>query len=472
VIRVRVELSDGAGNRSGLEVEAESIERALRQASVSSPGWEARVVFPIDPEGFFVDGAPAAAAIEAQQARRRTTSSRYDDDDGGKRTAPPPLKAMVLAAGKGTRLFPLTGEIPKPMAPVAGKPIIEHILELLARGGVGEVHVNIHHLADVVLGAYGNTTHVDGTKVCITREEQLMGTAGGVKRIADCFDETFVVIMGDALTDVDVREVVAFHRERGALATLALMRVADTSRYGVVDLDSQQNLVGFQEKPDPSEAKSNLANTGIYVFEPEVLRYIPENRFFDFAEDLFPRLLAAGENLVGYEGDFYWTDIGTLEAYRAAQRDALSGKVRLKIPGGQRSEGFWVDDRGTWLHPTVSLQGRMVVGRDVVIGRGATLVGDTMVGSECWVRPGATIKRTILLPGSSVGEGAHLEDCIVGHGYDVRAGERMRGVTLVRGVIKKGRKPAWSGGSHRLHQAWSAPPPAQSGLQAGSVRNR
>ena len=135
---------------------------------------------------------------------------------------------------------------------------------------------------------------------------------------------------------------------------------------------------------------------------------------------------------MGYEGDFYWSDIGTLEAYRSAQRDALSGKVRLQIPGGQRSEGLWVDDRGTRLHPTVNLQGRMVVGRDVVVGRGATLVGDTMVGSECWVGPGATIKRTILLPGSSVGKGAHLEDCIVGHGYDVRAGERIRGVTLVR----------------------------------------
>ena len=471
MIRIRVELSDPGGKRSSLEVEAESIRRALQQVLASYPGWEARVVFPIDPEGFFVGGAPVAA-IEAQKAWQSATSPNYDHNEARKRTASAPLKAMVLAAGKGTRLFPLTGEIPKPMAPVAGKPIIQHILELLAQAGVSEVHVNVHHLADAIVGAYEDTTYVNGARMCITREERLMGTAGGVKRIADRFDETFVVIMGDALTDVDVREIVAFHRERGALATLALMHVADTSRYGVVELDSQQNLVGFQEKPDPSEVRSNLANTGIYVLEPEVLSYIPENAFFDFAEDLFPRLLAAGEKLVGYEGDFYWSDIGTIEAYRAAQRDALSGKVRLKIPGGQRSEGLWVDDRGTRLHPTVSLQGRMVVGRDVVIGRGATLVGDTMVGSECWVRPGATIKRTILLPGSSVGEGAHLEDCIVGHGYDVRAGERIRGVTLVRRAPRKGRKPALSGTSHRLHQAWPAPPPAQSGLQAGGVLNR
>jgi mannose-1-phosphate guanylyltransferase len=436
VIRVQVKVSGRTGDDASLEVQAESIERAVHQVLARYPGCEAGVVFPIDPEAFF-----AGAGATMRAAAQRHTSSRRDD--GGKGLAP--MKAMVLAAGKGTRLSPLTGEIPKPMAPVVGKPIIQHILELLAQAGVGEVHVNVHHLADTILGTYENTTHVDGARLCITREERLMGTAGGVKRIADRFDETFVVIMGDALTDVDVREVLAFHRERGALATLGLMRVADTSRYGVVELDSQQNLVGFQEKPDPSEARSNLANTGIYVLEPEVLRYIPENRFFDFAEDLFPRLLAAGEKLVWYEGNFYWSDIGTLEAYRAAQHDALSGKVRLKIPGGQCSEGLWID-RGTQLHPTVTLEGRMVLGCDVVIGRGATLIGDTMVGSDCWVRPGATIKRSILLPGSSVGEGAHLEDCIVGHGYNVRAGERIRGVTLVLGAAKAKHKLA-SGGS-------------------------
>src|SRR5215208_5683754 len=142
---------------------------------------------------------------------------------------------MILAAGKGTRLFPLTGVIPKPMAPVAGKPILQHIFELLAGAGMEAVYVNIHHLADAVLALYGERSRVDDMTVNLTREDELMGTAGGVKRIADRFDETFVVVMGDALTDLDVREVVAVHRERKALATLALTRVADTSRYGVVE---------------------------------------------------------------------------------------------------------------------------------------------------------------------------------------------------------------------------------------------
>ncbi len=341
------------------------------------------------------------------------------------------MKAMVLAAGKGTRLFPLTGVIPKAMAPVAGKPIMQHIFELLAGAGVEEAYVNVHHLADVILGRYGERDRVDGMTVNFVRENKLMGTAGGVKHISDRFDETFVVIMGDALTDVDVREVVAFHKKRGALATLALIHVAHTSRYGVVELDSQKNVVNFQEKPHSSEAVSDLANTGIYVLEPEVLEYIPENMFFDFAEDLFPRLLEAGEKIVGYEGDFYWSDIGTLGSYRAAQHDALSGKVRVRIPGELRGEGLWVD-RGVLLHPTAVLEGRVVLGRNVVVGPGVTLTGDVMVGSGCWVKPRAIVKGSVLLPGSSVGREAHLEDCIIGPGYDVRPGEQIRGGALVR----------------------------------------
>lgn len=341
------------------------------------------------------------------------------------------MKAMVLAAGKGTRLLPLTGEIPKPMAPVVGKPIIQHIFELLAETELEEVHVNVHYLADSILGAYEDTTSVNGMKICMTREAELMGTAGSVRRIADRFNDTFVVVMGDALTDVDVREVVAFHKEHGAMATMALMRVADTSQYGVVEMDSERNIASFQEKPRPDEAISNLANTGIYVLEPEALRYIPENTFFDFAKDVFPRLLAAGERLVGYEGDFYWSDIGNLEAYRAAQHDALSGKVRLNIPGEQNAEGLWVE-RGARIHPTADIQGRAVLRKDCVIGRGVTLIGDVTVGSDCWVRSGATIEQSILLPGSFIGDDAYLEGCIVGHGYDVRAGEQIRGGALVR----------------------------------------
>lgn len=341
------------------------------------------------------------------------------------------MKAMALAAGKGTRLFPLTGEMPKPMAPVVDTPIIEHIFGLLAAHGVDEVHVNVHYLADALLKAYGDEYRADGMKVYLNREEQLLGTAGGVRRLAGEFDDTFVVVSGDALTDVDISGLVAFHKEKEALATIALHRVFDTSEFGVVEIDGEDGIQGFQEKPDPQEAISTLANSGIYVFEPRALEYIPEDTFFDFAKDVFPRFLENGERFVGYQGDFYWSDIGTLEAYRQAQYDVLSGKVQVKVPGEKRDGSVWVGEHAQ-IHPSASLEGYVVVGRDAVVGRDVTLAGDVTVGSDCWVRPGATIKSSILLPGASVGDGAYLEDCIVGHGYDVRPGETIRGGALIR----------------------------------------
>ncbi len=238
--------------------------------------------------------------------------------------------------------------------------------------------------------------------------------------------------MGDALTDVDLRDLVVFHKKHKALATLALVRVADVSRYGVVERDSEKNILDFREKPSAYETTSNLASTGIYVLEPEVLGYIPENTFFDFARDIFPRLLEAGERIAGYEGDFYWSDVGTLEAYQTAQVDALSGKVRLKIPGERRGKSLWVG-RHTHLHPTAIFGGRVVLGQDVIIGRGAAVTGDTTIGSGCRVRPRATVKRSILLPGSCVGYEAYVEDCIIEPGYTVGPGEQIRSGTFTRG---------------------------------------
>jgi NDP-sugar pyrophosphorylase family protein len=351
------------------------------------------------------------------------------------------MRAMVLAAGKGTRLFPLTGEIPKPLAPVVDTPIIRHIFDLLARHRVSEAYVNIHYLADALLAAYGEQPRADGMTAHLVREEQLTGTAGGVKHLAGVvergsgdFDESFVVVSGDALTDVDIQDLVSFHQEKGALATIALHRVSDTSEFGVVEIDEEGTIMGFQEKPDPKEAISTLANAGVYVFEPGVLEYIPENTFFDFAKNVFPRLLEAGERFVGYQGNFYWSDIGTLEAYRQAQYDVLSGKVRVKVPGEKRGNSLWVGENAQ-LHPSAELEGYIVVGRDAVIGRGVSLSGDVTVGTDCWIRPNATIKRSILLPGASIGDGAYLEDCIVGHGYDVRPGETIRGGALMRRAL-------------------------------------
>jgi NDP-sugar pyrophosphorylase family protein len=239
--------------------------------------------------------------------------------------------------------------------------------------------------------------------VYLDREEELLGTAGGVKRLADHFDDTFVVVSGDALTDVNIGELVAFHREKGALATVALRWVYDTSEFGVVEVDDEGNIRGFQEKPSPEEAISTLANTGIYVFEPRALDYVPEDTFFDFAKDVFPRFLEEGERFVGYKGDFYWSDIGTLEAYRQAQYDVLSGKVGVRIPGEKRGEGLWVGEDAQ-IHRSASIEGSRARGAGTQwSGAASSSLGAVTVGSDCWIRPNATIKRSILLPGRAWG---------------------------------------------------------------------
>jgi mannose-1-phosphate guanylyltransferase len=217
--------------------------------------------------------------------------------------------------------------------------------------------------------------------------------------------------------------------------------VADTSQYGVVELDRDNNILSFQEKPEPNEAISTLANTGIYVLEPEALDYIPEDTFFDFAKDVFPRLLGAEEKFIGYKGSFYWSDIGTLGAYRTAQRDALSGRVRMEIPGERWGQNLWVDHDAR-LHPTAVLGGRAVIGYNATVGAGVTLAGDVTVGSECRVETGATVKHSVLLPGSSVGVGAYLKDCVVGAGCEVRPGERLSGEVLVRRSRQSEGRPA------------------------------
>jgi mannose-1-phosphate guanylyltransferase len=239
--------------------------------------------------------------------------------------------------------------------------------------------------------------------------------------------------MGDALTDVDVRRVVAFHKEKGALATLALTPVEDTTEYGVAVLDGEKRIVGFQEKPQSSEAISNLANTGIYVFEPRVLDYVPEDAFFDFAKDLFPRLLETGQTVVGYdEGSFYWSDVGTLQAYKEAQRDLLAGRVAIEVSGERWGKSLWVGEKA-WIHPSAygHITGPAFVGPGAEVGPRVSLSDSVTIGRRCWVGSGATVKRSVLLPGAAVGNGAYLEDCIIGPGYEVRPGERILGTALV-----------------------------------------
>src|SRR5450830_1731267 len=203
-------------------------------------------------------------------------------------------KAMVLAAGLGTRLRPLTDLISKPMAPIANKPVMEHIIELLAEHGFSEIVCNLHWYPEAIKDYFGDGSKYN-IKITYSYEPELLGTAGGVKKVEAFFEgQTFLILSGDALTDIDLTELMDFHRKKGGICTLVLTEVDDPSQYGVVITDDESRITGFQEKPLMGEAKSSLANSGIYVFEPDIFSHIPYGSFYDLGRDLYPKLLEAG----------------------------------------------------------------------------------------------------------------------------------------------------------------------------------
>jgi mannose-1-phosphate guanylyltransferase/mannose-1-phosphate guanylyltransferase/phosphomannomutase len=328
------------------------------------------------------------------------------------------MRAMVLAAGLGTRLRPITYEIAKPMVPVLDRPVMAHIVDLLARHGITEIVANLHHFPDPIRDYFGDA-------ITYRYEPELLGTAGGVRNCADLFgDETFLVISGDALTDIDLGELIASHRERGAIATLAAKRVADTREYGVVLHDEQGAITGFQEKPDPADARSDLGNCGIYCLEPAIFDYFPPEPFVDWAQDVFPALLAGGAAFYVHEVAQYWNDVGSLAELRAGTFDALSGELGIEIAGSVVAPGVIAGENSS-LQGAASVDGPVWVGRDVAIGEGARLWGPLVIGDGARIGEGAALRDSIVFPGTRVAPGAILIGAIAGH-FGIAASLRPR----------------------------------------------
>ena len=254
------------------------------------------------------------------------------------------MKAVVMAGGEGTRLRPLTSNQPKPMVPIVGKPCIEHILELLLKHGLNEVIVTLAFLPQAIRSYFGDGEAL-GIDVDYSIEDSPLGTAGSVKLAASDFDETFLVISGDALCDIDLTALIEFHKQRGAAATIGLKSVENPLEFGIVVTDDEGRIERFLEKPSWGQVFSDTINTGIYVLEPEVLRRIPSDEPYDFSKQLFPLLLEMGRPLYGYVVDGYWQDIGDLGQYAQANYDALDGLVQLNVPGLQLRGNIWLSER-------------------------------------------------------------------------------------------------------------------------------
>tara|TARA_B100001250_G_scaffold81647_1_gene67341 strand:+ start:452 stop:1630 length:1179 start_codon:yes stop_codon:yes gene_type:complete len=337
------------------------------------------------------------------------------------------MKAMILAAGKGTRVQPITHVIPKPMIPILQKPVMEFLLELLKEHGFKEIMVNVSHLAEEIENYFRDGQRF-GVEIAYSFEGRIedgelvgdaLGSAGGLKKIQDFqkfFDDTFVVLCGDALIDLDLSEAVKRHKQKGALATLITKSVPqeNVSSYGVVVTDEDDRVKAFQEKPSIDSALSNKINTGIYLFEPEIFEYIPSNQPFDIGADLFPKLVEIGAPFFALSMDFEWVDIGKVPDYWSAIRNVLLGEVRqIEIPGKEVRPGIYTGLNVSANWDKINVTGPIYVGGMTCIEDGATIVGPSMIGPSCYICEGATIDNSIIFDYSRIGPGVQLLEKLV-----------------------------------------------------------
>lgn len=328
------------------------------------------------------------------------------------------MRAVLMAGGSGTRLRPLTCDLPKPMVPILNRPIAEHIVNLLRRNGILEIIATLHYLPDIMRDYFQDGQDFGVQMTYAVEEDQPLGTAGCVKNIAELLNDTFFVISGDAVTDFDLQAALRFHRQKGSKATLVLTRVPNPIEFGVVITDAEDRITRFLEKPSTSEIFSDTVNTGTYILEPEVLDYLPDNQESDFSKDLFPLLLEKGEPMYGYIAEGYWCDVGHLEAYREAQYDALEGKVQLDWAYPETTTGLWVG-QNTFIDPSAVIHPPALIGSNCRIGARVTIEPGTVIGDNVSISADANLKRPILWSGAIIGEEVQLRACTISRGVRV-----------------------------------------------------
>jgi mannose-1-phosphate guanylyltransferase len=314
------------------------------------------------------------------------------------------MKAMILAAGLGTRLRPITYAMPKPMVPVCNRPVMEHIVRLAARHGFTDLVANLHWFPELIRDHFGDGFEF-GVSLSYSPEDQLLGTSGGVRGAAGFLGDSFLVISGDALTDIDLAAMRDFHESHDGIATLATKRVEDTSQFGVAITDDAGRIQGFQEKPDPAEALSDLANCGIYMFSADVFDHFPEPGqskaagpddppgFADWAMDVFPALLESGIPFYSHEIDAYWNDIGNLEELHSGNLDALRGAVEVEIGAPEGEAGIYASSSTE----DADVKAPALIGDGALIGSGVRIDGDVIVGDNCRIGAGSSLRNVVLL---------------------------------------------------------------------------
>ncbi|MHB1583583.1 MAG: sugar phosphate nucleotidyltransferase [Acidimicrobiales bacterium] len=344
------------------------------------------------------------------------------------------MKAVIMAGGEGTRLRPLTSNQPKPMLPMANRPMMEHVVLLLRQHGISEIVVTVAFMANSIRTYFGDGSEL-GVRMVYAIEETPLGTAGSVLNAREELDERFLVISGDVLTDIDLGAVVAFHEQKSALATLALCAVENPLEFGIVITREDGSIERFLEKPGWGQVFSDTINTGIYVLEPEIFDFVPPGRPVDFSGEVFPSVLDAGRPIFGYVADGYWEDVGTTEAYLKAHQDILDEKVQVEIEGFPLRPGVWLG-KGSTVDPSAVLDGPAIIGANCSIGPGVVLGEYTTLGSNVRVAESAAVRRSVVNDNGYLGTGVRVEGAVVGRSCDLRQGARLEpGAVLGEGCL-------------------------------------
>ncbi|MCX7620614.1 MAG: mannose-1-phosphate guanyltransferase [Acidimicrobiales bacterium] len=334
-----------------------------------------------------------------------------------------------MAGGEGTRLRPLTSNVPKPMLPLVNRPMMEHIVELLKRHDIDDIVVTVAFMANTIRNYFGDGSEF-GVKIVYVTEESPLGTAGSVRNAMDHLSERFLVISGDVLTDIDLTRIIEFHGTNHALATIGLAHVENPLEFGIVITEENGRIERFLEKPTWGQVFSDTINTGIFVLEPEIFDYIEPNRPVDFSSEVFPRVLVDGAPLYGAIAEGYWEDVGTLDAYLRAHKDILDGKVQVDIPGFELTHGVWLGE-GADVHPDAEIVGPTVIGDNCRVEGRAQVGPYAVLGQNVRVRIDANLERTVVHDNTYLGEAVRLRGTVVGRSCDIRKGVRAEeGVVL------------------------------------------
>jgi mannose-1-phosphate guanylyltransferase / phosphomannomutase len=339
------------------------------------------------------------------------------------------MKAVIMAGGEGTRLRPQTSNLPKPMLPLVGRPMMEHIVSLLRRHGITDIVVTVAFLPNAIRSYFGNGSEL-GVRMVYATEETPLGTAGSVRNARDELTERFLVISGDVLTDIDLTSMIEFHEKNNALATLALCAVENPLEFGIVITREDGSIERFLEKPGWGQVFSDTINTGIYVLEPEIFDVIPEGRAVDFSSEVFPAVLDAGGPIFGYVANGYWEDVGTTAAYLKAHEDILNGKVEVDISGFELKPGVFLG-KGSSVDPSARLDAPAFIGENCTIDEDAVIGAYTTIGANTRVSERAELRHSVVGENSYIGQAARIEGSVLGRSCDLRRGARCEPGSVV-----------------------------------------